>query len=299
MGKTLVVGTSTGALYLAPERYQDSEIKIIPLGLIYKGEEFEEPNVDAKAFYAELETLKNPKENLPRSSMAKEYEVRNLFQEAVDNGYDDVIVVCISSWLSGTCALFQRIAKEFEGKIKITVFDSRICSFPEGYLCYLAKKLVDKGLSIEEVIKELEWVRKTQQFIGVDAKLDYLIYNGRLKGGKAFMGKMLNICPLVGFDRDGVLGSIRTVRTPKKALHELCKEILPLIGDRSPEDYILYHIYTGESSLDMLKEIEKEYGIKVNHEQVMMTPGAGSSNGPWLAGYGLSFIRREDEQLLD
>ncbi len=297
MSKTLVVGTSSGALYLAPERYQDKDIKIISLGLIFKGEEFAEDKVDAKAFYDELETLKNPKENLPRSSMAKADDIRTVYQEAVDNGYEEVLVVCLSSYLSGTFSLFQTVAKEFEGKIKITVYDSKICSFPEGYLCHLAKKLVDKGVPTEEIVKELDWVRKTQQFIGVDAKLDYLIYNGRLKGGKAFMGKMLNICPLVGFDRDGVLGSIRTVRTPKKALHELCKEIVQLIGDRKSEDYILYHIYTGESILDTLKEIEGEYGIKVNHEQVMMTPGPGSSNGPWLAGYGLSFIRKDSEPL--
>jgi DegV family protein with EDD domain len=297
MNKRLVVGTSSGALYLAPERYQDDQIKIIPLGLIFKGEEFEENKVDAKAFYAELETLKNPKENLPRSSMAKADDLRDIFNYAVDNGYDEVLVVCLSSYLSGTFSLIQTIAKEYEDKLKTTVYDSKICSFPEGYLCHLAKTLVDKGVPTEEIIKELDWVKKTQQFIGVDAKLDYLIYNGRLKGGKAFMGKMLSICPLVGFDRDGVLGSIRTVRTPKKALHELCKEIIPLIGDRKPEDYILYHIYTGEETLNTLKEIEKEYGIKVNHEQVMMTPGPGSSNGPWLAGYGLSFIRREDEPL--
>ena len=46
---------------------------------------------------------------------------------------------------------------------------------------------------------------KRQQFIGVDGKLDYLIYNGRLKGGKAFMGQMLNICPVVHFDNGEIV----------------------------------------------------------------------------------------------
>jgi fatty acid-binding protein DegV len=153
--------------------------------------------------------------------------------------------------------------------------------------------MVNEGVSTEEIIKELEWIRDNQEFIGVDAKLDYLIYNGRLKGAKAFMGKMLSVCPLVGFDKDGVLDSIRSVRTPKKALHEMCKEIVARIGDRKPDEYILYHIYTGESTLNDLKEIEKEYGIKVNHEQVIMTPAPGVSNGPWLAGYGLSPVRKD------
>ena len=245
----------------------------------------------------ELEHLKNPKENLPRSAMPKMEDILEIFDGAVTGGYDEIIVVCLSSYLSGTYSLLQTIAKDYQDKIKITVVDSRICFFPEGYLCYLAKKLVDKGLPTEEIIKELEWVKKTHQIMGIDAKLDYLIYNGRLKGGKAFMGKMLNICPLVGFDREGVLNSIRTVRTPKKALHELCKEILPIIGDRKSEDYILYHVYTGEETLDLLKEVEKEYAIKCNHEDVIVSPAPGSANGPWLAGYGLSFIRREDEPL--
>lgn len=297
MSKRLVVGTSCGSLYLAPERYQDKEIKIIPMGLIFKGVEYRETTVDPVAYYKELENLKNPKENLPRSAMPKMEDIIEIFDYAVENKYDEMIIVCLSSYLSGTYSLLQNFAKDYEDKIKVTVVDSKICFFPEGYLCYLAKKLVDKGVPTEEIIKELEWVKKTHQIMGIDAKLDYLIYNGRLKGGKAFMGKMLQICPLVGFDRDGVLNSIRTVRTPKKALHELCKEILPIIGDRSPEDYLLYHVYTGEETLNDLKEIEKEYNIKVNHEDVMVSPAPGSANGPWLAGYGLSFIRREDEPL--
>ena len=111
------------------------------------------------------------------------------------------------------------------------------------------------------------------------------------------MGKLLHICPMIGFDSEGVLGPIKTVRTPKKALHETCKELVNILGDRKSEDYILYHIHTGETPVDLLREIEKEYGIKCNHEDVIMTPVPASGSGPWLAGYGLSFIRREDELL--
>lgn len=297
MSKRLVACTSSGSLDFAPERYKNLGIYIIPLGIIVNGEEKKENSVDPIEFYKYLETLENPKENLPRSSMVTDLDVRGCYDYAIKNGYDEVIVISLSSYLSGSYSKIQTLAKEYEDRLKITVFDSKTCSFPEGYLSVLAHKMISEGADTETIIKELQWVRNHQEFLGVDAKLDYLIYNGRLKGAKAFMGKMLNVCPLVGFDRDGVLGSIRTVRTPKKALHELCKEILVKIGDRSPEDYILYHIYTGEETLNDLKEIEKGYGIKVNHEQVIMSPGPGTSNGPWLAGYGLSFIRRPDEQL--
>ena len=136
-----------------------------------------------------------------------------------------------------------------------------------------------------------------QEFFGIDGKLDYLIYNGRLKGGKALMGKMLNICPVIHFSKEGEIVPIASIRTPKKALRKTCETLLEIIGDRKSEDYILWHIYTGDSLIKELEEIEKEYGIKCNHEPVIMSPVSGCHNGPWLAGYGYLPIRRSDEEL--
>ena len=296
MNKRLVVGTSTGAIDFAPNRYKNLGIRIIPLFYTYKGVEYQENKVDAKAYYKELEGISST-DDMPRTSMAKVTDIKDCFDKAISDGYDEVIVITVSSIVSGTYNVICNVAKEYEDKLKITVIDSKIACFVEGYLCVLAQKLVDEGVPTEEIIKEIEWVKKTQQFFGISSKLDFLIYGGRLKGAKAFMGKLLSICPMIGFDREGVLGPIKTVRTPKKALHETCVRLLEIIGDRKPEDYILYHIHTGEHPVDLLKEIEKEYGIVCNHEDVIMTPVPASGSGPWLAGYGLSFIRREDEQL--
>lgn len=136
-----------------------------------------------------------------------------------------------------------------------------------------------------------------QLFMGVDGKLDYLIYNGRLKGGKAFMGQMLNICPVVHFNPEGEIVALESVRTPKKALARTCQLLKEKLGDRQSTDYLLWHVYTGPSLLKTLKELEGDYGIATNHEPVIMSPVSGAHNGPWLAGYGLVFLRREDEPL--
>ena len=108
------------------------------------------------------------------------------------------------------------------------------------------------------------------------------------------MGKLLNFCPVVHFTHDGEICALQSVRTQKKALAKMCEIIKEKIGDRTPEDYILFHIYTGRSLLDQLLVIEKNYGVETNHEA---SPVSGAHNGPWLAGYGLLFLRREDEPL--
>ena len=142
-------------------------------------------------------------------------------------------------------------------------------------------------------------MKKRQIFIGVDGKLDYLIYNGRLKGGKAFMGQMLNICPVVHFSKEGEIVALESVRTQKKALARTCELLKEALAGRDPKDYLLWHVFTGPSLLETLKEIEPKYGIQTNHEAVIMSPVSGCHNGPWLAGYGVAFLRREDEPLED
>ena len=113
------------------------------------------------------------------------------------------------------------------------------------------------------------------------------------------MGQMLKICPVVNFNEKGECVPLESVRTPKKALMRTCEILKEKIGNRNSEDYILFHVYTGTSVIEQLKTIEERYEIKTNHEAVIMSPVSGSHNGPWLAGYGLLFLRREDEPLED
>ena len=164
-------------------------------------------------------------------------------------------------------------------------------------LAIKAAEMVKEGKSADEILKETEWFMKHHKFIGIDGRLDYLIYNGRLKGGKAFMGQMLKICPILTFDENGNIAPVESVRTQKKALARTCELIKEYIGDRDPKDYLLWHVYTGPSVLETLLEIEKKYGIETNHEDVIMSPVSGCHNGPWLAAYGIIFLRREDEEL--
>lgn len=296
--KRKVMCTSTGCIEYAPERYKKYDIDIIRIHVHFKGKEYLEGlDLDPDAFYRELEVLEDAKNNLPKTAMPSPEKIREHFQKAYDDGYREVIVIAISAYLGGTYNLIRLTAEEFADKMNIIVIDSKITCFGEGMLAIKAAEMIEKGIPTETILKEIAWMMKHQEFLGVDAKLDYLIYNGRLKGGKALMGKMLNICPVVHFTHDGELCALQSVRTPKKALAKTCEILKEMIGDRDPADYLLWHTYTGPSLLEELVEIEKKYDIHTNHEKVITSPVSGCHNGPWLAGYGLLFLRREDEPL--
>jgi DegV family protein with EDD domain len=296
--KRKVMCTSTGCIEYAPERYGKYDIDIIRIHVHFKGKEYlEGPDLDPDEFYRELETLEDPKKNLPHTSMPTREEIMGHFERAYADGYREVIVIALSAYLGGTYNLIRLVAEEFSDRMKITVIDSKIACFGEGLLAIRAAQLIEEDVPTEMILKELAWMMKHQEFLGVDGKLDYLIYNGRLKGGKALMGKMLSICPVVHFTHEGELCALQSVRTPKKALHRTCEILKEMIGDRAPEDYLLWHVFAGKSMLEQLEEIETAYGIKTNHEPVIVSPVSGCHNGPWLAGYGLAFLRREDEPL--
>lgn len=296
--KRKVFCTSTGCLEYAPQRYREMGIGIIRIHVLFEGKEYLEGiDLDPVEFYEKLETLEDPKNNLPKTAMPTRAEIMAHFDQAVAEGYDEAIVIVISSAMGGTYNLIRMIAEEYADRIKITVIDSKITCFGEGLLAVKAQEMVNAGVPTETIVKEIQWMMARQEFVGVDGKLDYLIYNGRLKGGKAFFGKMLSICPVVHFTKEGEIVAMASVRTQKKALHKTCEVLKELLGDRDPKDYLLWHIYTGPSLLETLKEIEGEYGIACNHEPVIMSPVSGCHNGPWLAGYGVLFLRREDEPL--
>ena len=300
MSKIKIMCTSTGCIDYAPERYKNLGIDIIRVHVFFGGNEYREGlDLDPVEFYRQLETIEDPKNNLPHTGMPETEEIRDCFDRAVAEGYDEAIVFTLSAALGGTYNKIRLISQECNDTLKVTVIDTKLTCFGEGLLAVRAAEFAAKGMSSDDILKEIRWLMKHQLFIGVDGKLDYLIYNGRLKGGKAFMGQMLNICPVIHFSEEGEIVPLESVRTPKKALARTCELLKERIGDRSPEDYILWHIYTGPSLLETLKTIEPKYGVQTNHEAVIMSPVSGCHNGPWLAGYGLLFTRRDDEPLED
>ena len=298
MAKIKILCTSTGCIEYAPERYHNLGIGILRIHVRFEGKEYKEGlDLDPVAFYNRLETIEDPKNNLPSTAIPDIEDIRAAFEGAIAEGYDEVIAFALSSALGGTYNEICLVAREYQDRIRIHCIDTKITSFGEGFLAIRAAQFAAAGMDSETILKEIAWMMRRQVFMGVDGRLDYLIYNGRLKGGKALMGQMLKICPVVYFDPNGEVVPLESVRTPKKALARTCERMKDIIGDRDPKDYLLWHVFTGPSLIADLREIEGKYGIKTNHEAVIMSPVSGAHNGPWLAGYGYACLRREDEPL--
>ena len=298
MKKRLVCCTSTGCISYAPERYKNLGIEFFNIIVNYGGKDYLEGlELNPYDFFKTLETLENPKENLPHSAIPTTESITKKYESMVERGIEEVFIVALSSYLGGTYNAIRLVGEEFKDKLDVHVIDAKTTGFGEGLLAIQIQELVNKGVDTETILKEVNWSINHQEFLGTCEKLDYLIYNGRLKGGKAFMGKLLKICPVMHFSHEGVLEAFDQTIGIKKGTQMVINKLKEIIGDRNPDDYLLWHNYTGEGSMDLLKEMEKEAGIKCNHEDVIMSPVIGCHTGPFLSGYGLFMKRREDEPL--
>ena len=297
--KRIVCVTSTSCLSYAPERYKNLGIEQFHIVVNYNNKDYLEGlDLDPKEFFKTLETLEDPKNHLPHSAIPSFESIREKFQSIVDKGYTEAIIITLSSYLGGTFNAIQLVAKEFEEQLKTTMIDSKITGFNEGLLAIQAKELVDKGVDTETIVKEIKWSMAHQEFIGVCGSLDYLVYNGRLKGGKAFISKLIHICPVMHFSHEGVLEAFATAVGTKKGAKMAVAKVKELVSNLDPNDYILFRNYSGEHSADMLKEFEEQYDLKPNHEDMIVSPVIGCHVGPYLASYGL-FIKRKPEQPLE
>ena len=109
-GKRLVACTSTGCLEYAPERYKQLGIEIIRIHMFFNGKEYLEGyDLDPVDFYNQLEKLEDPKNNLPKTDMPTPQELKEFYERAIANGYDEVFIIAISSKLGGTYNLIKLI----------------------------------------------------------------------------------------------------------------------------------------------------------------------------------------------
>jgi fatty acid-binding protein DegV len=249
--KVKVICTSTGCIEYAPERYRHLGIGIIRIHFFFKGKEYLEGlDLDPDFVYKEMLNVKDTKNNLPHTAIPTYEDVAGQFRQAIADGYKEVIVIALSSYSRRDVELHPFGRQRFRDSSSRSNVDG--CEdhlLPRRLSCGQSSRMGQCRYADGANLKEIEWIKARQEFFGIDAKLDYLIYNGRLKGGKAYLGKMMSICPVVHFSHDGELVPLTNVIGQTGALKKTCQILLKLIGNRDPKDYILYHVYTGPSPL--------------------------------------------------
>ena len=198
-------------------------LALAPLKTTLGGKEYRDGiDILPSEFYGKLEANKD----LARTSQVNPDEFAILFKGAVDEGHE-VVVITISSGLSGTCQSAQIAAAGFEGKV--FVVDSLSATAGEQVLIERAMTLRDEGKGAREIFDELmELRKKVRLFVRVET-LEYLKRGGRISKTGAVLGTILGIKPVLTLNGEGKLETVGKARGNKQS-HKMMNDAITACG---------------------------------------------------------------------
>jgi DegV family protein with EDD domain len=261
---------------------EENDVHVVPLSIIWGEETFlDKQELSSKDFFERLETTTIH----PRSSAPSPADFLKIYKKIVDE-YDHVISLHISSRLSGTISAAMMSASMVDRK-KIHIFDSRTLSIVGGLLLKKIDKYIHENNDINELDAFIEkTVSKMDMFFVVDS-LDYLYKGGRIGKAKQFIGKLLDIKPVLSVvngevtNTGKIYGEKDIYKYVDKYFHKCKKE------NRKLEN--IYLAYSNDiNKIDQIESIANYHYPSINCYKTYVSPVVGCHVGPGLIGVAVS-----------
>ena len=160
-----------------------------------------------------------------KTSLVSPALIRDTMESALKDG-DDVLYIAISGGISGTCWSAELMAEELRGEYPdrmIRVLNTCGASLGEGLVVLEAAKMLEKGCTADEIIRQAEEnCGRMRQFFMVD-DLKYLRRGGRISAAAQVAGSLLKIKPILQSDPEGHIIQHSKVRGQLKAMETLAE----------------------------------------------------------------------------
>lgn len=281
MQKIKIISDSSCDLSL--ETAKKNNVGLLPIRVIYNDKEYlDKIEISSEELYESLSS------EIPTTSLPNIEYCHKIFDDIKLEGYTDVIVITVSSKLSGTYNSVKMIAHDYEG-LNFSFFDTRTLGYPEGTIVLEAAHMVDKGMKVEEILENLENVRKrVYGYVAVNT-LEYMVKGGRISKLKGTLGELIHLKPIISSDEEGALykyaqsrGRVQSINKMKKILVEHlekspCK-VWILSGDAKEEAEAFYNYF---KSNPRVEEIHLE----------TIGPAMGVHTGPKSLGMSILEIK--------
>ncbi len=212
-----------------------------------------------KGFY---DRLRN-KENI-KTSLLNVEEFTDAYKEILDEDFD-VLAITVSSGISGTYQAAKIAADDLREQYpdrKIIVIDSLCASIGHGLMVYYAAMMKNEGKSIDEVA---DFVYKNRLNMVHNFTVDDLFFlkrGGRLSGGVAVIGTILQIKPVLHVNNEGKLISLSKVNGRKKSINALFETFKENVVDPDNQVMAICHGDCLEDAEYLANKIRNEYNPK-------------------------------------
>jgi len=265
---------------LPPELLKKHGVRVVALKVIWGEREFlDRKTISGDEFFSNLSGT----ELLPRSSSPSAGEFLNTYKEMLDNGYEKIISLHISSKLSGTIQAARMAADMTQGRV--TVFDSRSVSAGAGFKLLEMIKLSNGGgtmQEIEDVVNE-KYTKPEIYFVVED--LDYLYKGGRIGKAKKIIGTLLDVKPLLAV-KDGEIVAVDRIMGGKNVNERMERIFKAWKRSRKDVKYVAAIYSNSKERILPIVALSKKYFPSVEPIITQISPVVGCHAGPGLIAVG-------------
>lgn len=205
-------------------------VDIIPLRILLGEKEYEDGvDLTMDKFYDELIN----KKQFPKTSLPNLAKVEDLVNSYTSSG-DDVIILPISSGISGTCNAFKQL---FQNNKLVHVIDSLTAVGGIRIIVNEINKYRDK--TIEFIKDKVNKLINKIRVLAIPESLTYLTRGGRLSKVGFIVGTVLKIIPLISFEKGKV-----HVMEKKRGLKNATRDLVNYVNEHCDKNYPIVPSYT-------------------------------------------------------
>ncbi|MDP2729822.1 MAG: DegV family protein [Dehalococcoidales bacterium] len=192
---------------ITDELARELGITVVPLTVLFGQEAFlDRVTITADEFYQRLTqgTLWPTTTQPTPAAFAEVYD--ELAKET-----DEILVVTLSSKLSGTYQSALSARSMTSGKCRIEVIDSQKVAMGLGLIVITAARKAQAGANLDELTASVRQSMSRSHFIVYFDTLQYLAKGGRIGKAKGLLGSMLSVKPILTV-KDGEMAPLTRVR---------------------------------------------------------------------------------------
>jgi DegV family protein with EDD domain len=250
---------------------QELGITVVPLTVSFGHESFlDRVEISTDEFYRRL-----AQENIfPTTTQPSPAAFAKVYNELAEET-DEIVVVVISSKLSGTYQSATNAKTMVKKKCRIEVIDTQMVIMALGLLAIYAAKAAQQEAGIDEVVDHVKArIPKLHPAMAFDT-LKYLAKGGRIGKAQGLLGAMLSIKPILTV-KDGIVAPLTRMRSKAAAMDYLDH----MVTSKSNIEALAVEYATTPDDADRLVErISTHFPIE-NIYRSTVSPVIGTYSGP-------------------
>ena len=264
-------------------------IYVIPMPVIIDEETYyENDTITEEEFFCALSGDRHITTSQPSPG-----DVMDLWNQILDEGYDELVYIPMSSGLSNSCVAALGYSQEYDGKVE--VIDNHRISVTMYQSVLHARDLALQGASAKEIKTALEDDAYNSSIYLAVNTLEYLKKGGRITPAAALIGSVLSIKPILTIQGEKLDSYAKTRGSMKKAEEKMLAAVQSDIEKRFASlDQAKLHI--GAAGAGLTIEQQEEWvnllRSKFPGADIFYSPLSASISvhtGPGAVGIGISF----------